>query len=86
MILEIFPRLSIILFFNKKLLNNVNYIDVIDDVTNFSDHLAITCHFHMKNVYNEHTKNKNYSSETLRKYFWADFAKDKYYFASGVAL
>ena len=46
------------IIFDKKLLNNVNYVDIIDDVTNFSDHLAITCHFHMKNVYNEHTKNK----------------------------
>ena len=40
----------------------------------------------MKNVYNEHTKNKNYGSEILRKYFWTDFAKDKYYVATGVAL
>ena len=36
------------IIFDKKLLNNVNYVDIIDDVTNFSDHLAITCHFHMK--------------------------------------
>ena len=36
--------------FDKKLLYNVNYVDIIDDVANFSDHLAITCHFHMKNV------------------------------------
>ena len=40
----------------------------------------------MKNVYNEHTKNKNYGSEILCKYFWTDFAKDKYYVATGVAL
>ena len=40
----------------------------------------------MKNVYNELTKNKNYGSEILLKYFWTDFAKDKYYVATGVAL
>ena len=83
MILGMFPRLSIILFL---LLNNVNYVDIINDETNFSDHLALTCHFHVKNVYNENTKNKNDSSEILCKYFWTDFAKDKYYVATGVAL
>ena len=35
--------------FDKKLLNNVNYVDVIDDETNFRDHLAKTSHFHKKN-------------------------------------
>ena len=46
----------------------------------------------MKNVYNEHTKNKNYGSEILYKYFWTDFAKDKcyvdtkYYVDNGVTL
>ena len=34
--------------FDKKLLNNVNYVDVIDDETNFRDHLAKTSHFHKK--------------------------------------
>ena len=72
--------------FDKKLLNNLNYVDIIDDVTNFSDHLAITCHFHMNTAYNEQTKNKNYSSNMLRKYFWTDFAKDKYYADTGLAL
>ena len=55
------------IIFDKKLLNNVNYVDIIYDVTNFCDHLVITCHFHIKNVYNEHTKNKNYGSEILCK-------------------
>ena len=57
------------IIFYKKLLNNVNYVNfvnIIDDVTNYRDHIAITCHFHMKNVYNEHTKNKNDGSEVLR--------------------
>ena len=40
----------------------------------------------MKNVYNEHTKSKNDGSEILPKYIRTDFAKDKYYVATGFTL
>ena len=36
------------IIFDKKLLNNVNYVDIIDDVTNFSDHLADNLSFSYK--------------------------------------
>ena len=41
--------------FDKKLLKNINYVDIINDVTNFRDHLAIICHFYLKNIHNDQT-------------------------------
>ena len=54
MILGMFPLLSITLFLIK-LLNNINYVDIMNDVTNFSDHLAIICNFYLKNIHNDQT-------------------------------
>jgi Reverse transcriptase (RNA-dependent DNA polymerase) len=63
----------------------VTFVDVLDDVVNNSDHLAITCHVNLGCVTSIPCKvkcNYNYT----KKYVWTNAAKQAYYYNTGSSL
>ena len=72
---------------NNNLELEILFVDIVDDITNFSEHMLVSCILRVNNVCE---KNGNIylgaNNTTFSTYDWTDTAKQQYYYNTGIAL